>query len=165
MGELTLDPLLADPAFDFERRIGALEQRPQVVAPVAVIATPYLLTPSADWYIPHTNAAYGGGGWSGIMPRISHQGVYCRFAWRTGAGTTGLVALHAASDTRTTSDVVLPAASSGVITFRWLHGLPLWAASYNLDINCKRTGGANLVEIQTPLFYLTEPAGCTASGL
>lgn len=146
-------------------RLADLGQRPQVVAPLAVVATPYLLTPSADFYLPYTAAAYGSGSWSGIMPRIAHQAVYCRFNWRTGAGTTGEVRLTAASGTQLATAIVLPAASSGTITYKWLHGLPVWVASYNLDLEAKRTGGANLVEIQAPQYYLVDPAGCTAAGI
>ena len=166
-----LDPLIdaaARERRDASERLRNLESRPQVVPPVAIVSTPYLLNPSADWYVPYTGAAFGAGGWSGIMPRVAHPGVYCRFNWRTGAGTTGEVRLLSNAGFApggSTAIVALAAASSGTITFLWLHGLPLWITSYNLDLEARRTGGANSVEIQAPLLYLIDPSGCTATGL
>lgn len=160
-----LDPLALDRVAELARRVDALEQRPKVVPPIAAVTTPYLISPGADWYMPFTNAAYGAGSWSGILPKVALPGVYCRFAWRTGAGTTGEVRLLAGGGATMTSAVALAAASSGTITFHWLHGHTLWQASQNLDLEARRTAGANLVEIQAPIYYLTDAAGCTLTGL
>lgn len=170
MGEgVILDPLdtasAAQRNAEIERRVGALEQRPQVVAPVAMIVEPYNANPSTDWWGQFTNAAYGANGWSAVVPRIPRPGIWWRFDWRTGAGTTGEVQLTAQSGTLAASAIVLPAASSGSILYRWLHNGSMWNVAFNIDLGVRRTGGANVVEVRLPIAYFVDASACTLTGI
>lgn len=151
------------------RRVGALETRPRVQAPVSLSPVPYIPGPQTDWYSNITNgAAFGAGNdspWAAQMPRVAHRGVFASIPWITEAGTTGEIKLTAASGTKQAATVALPAASSGTVVYRWLHGLDLWLASYNLDVYARRASGANLVRVGYPHIYMIEARGCTATGL
>jgi hypothetical protein len=150
-------------------RIGNIEARPQAVAPVPLIPRPISVFPSADWYQPVTSATFQSV-WEGLPTRWSHLAVWAIVPWRTGAGTAGELRLQryggdldATYDT--TDAVALAAASSGEVTFRWLHGSPIWGLGGIVYIDARRTAGANNVEIGHPSVVLIDPAEATQAGV
>lgn len=167
--EALLDPVVYDPTLaDLARRIALLEQAPQVLPPVGLSPVPYDVAVSIDWYCNVTAAVFGASGaspWAAQMPRVARRGLFVAIPWITEAGTTGEVRLTAASGSAQAGTVTLPAASSGTVTYRWLHNLPLWYTSYNLDVWARRTGGANNVRIGYPSCFMVDAAGCTLTGL
>lgn len=173
------DPILSagDAALAAQRaveRVQAAEARaPRLVQPIAYPLFPYggASAPGSDWYIPVTGAAFGVQAttpWIFQPDVLAHQGIILQVPWRTGAGTTGemRLALNVSSPNAPTPAVTLPAASSGTLIWRWLHGVDPWTESVGGSIEVRRTAGANNVEVGYPLggFIVTGPDGCTTTG-
>ncbi len=145
-----------------EQRLTNLEARERVVVPAPLFPRPVNAFPSSDWYQATTAAGFTPL-WEMIVPRWTALGAWVEFDWRTGAGTTGEVRLLSALG-NASSAVVLGAASSGTITFRWLHNEDIWTDSV-LWLTARRTGGANSVEVAFPHAALIPPTGCTLAGV
>jgi hypothetical protein len=157
----------ADPEVALSGRVRALEAEPQLLPPIPHPARPFQsLSAALDGYMDITS-----GGlvtcWDTIVDRLVHRGVFVRIPWQTQAGTTGELRLLV-NGFRASSAVALPAASSGELTFRFLHFLTLWTTvDAPLAIQARRTGGANAVRIGPPYtgFVQVDPRGCTSTGI
>lgn len=155
-----------DEALDAEHRA------PQLLPDLAYPFAPYggAAGPSSLWYIPVTNGAFDGSQasqpWLGRMTRCVHKSLLVRVPWTTDGGTTGEVRLFTSPNA--TSAVALPAASSGIVTFNWLHGITPWlAADFGVFVEARRTGGAGGVNIGYPLggVIQRDPRGATVTGI
>lgn len=144
-------------------RIGNIEARPHVVPAIPLTPAPINGVASGDWYRGITSAAFLQA-WEMAILRYTNLAIWCTFNWRTGAGTTGEVRLRTNVGGTTSSAVALGAASSGVVTFRWLHSQAIWTAD-SLWVEARRTVGANLVEIQAPSVAMIDPAQATTAGV
>lgn len=145
------------------------DRAPQLVRPTMGFASPYggATAPTSSWYVPVTNAAFDGSQacrpWIIVLDRIVHTALRVDVEWTTEAGTTGELRLNVGL---TTSAIALPAASSGVASFKWVHGYPLWAADVFVYLEARRTAGANNVNVRFPrIVQQCAPDGCTATGV
>ena len=153
----------------FDDRLAAVELRPQLLPPVVHPGRPVqpLDVVALDGYQNITSATFVTC-WDTLMDRIVHEGFYVAIPWETETGTTGEVQGFLYSGLYTTSAVALPAASSGVLTFRWLHGQELWTSTdVSAGFQARRTGGSNNVRIGPPVTGLVQvdPRGCTTTGV
>jgi hypothetical protein len=149
------------------------ERNGQLIAPVPYPATPFGGggAPSSTWYIPITAAAFDGSQatqpWIIVLDRVARFGVKVQVPWTTDATTAGQLRLSMGFALNSpTSPIVLPANSSGVASFKWLHGWPLWeGANVWIVVEATRTVGAGNVNIGFPRASLVGPEDCTVSGL
>ena len=167
-----LDPYSGDQRLeDLIARVASLEQRPQFTPPLYYQAAPYQssVPPDANWYTGHTNGFLTdsqGTPWVMPIPRVAKPAAYCRIAWITPAATTGEIRVTSGSvGATTTSTVVLPAGSSGVQTFLWLHNVRLWQNQVIFDVQARRASGAGTVLVQAPVFALVDTNSATLTGL
>lgn len=144
-----------------ELEIQALRRQPQLIVPVpywsndATVFTPNIIVTSGTFIDT----------WQTTLKTISHPGMYVQFEWLTGVGTTGEIALRVGSNT--SSVVSCGAATSGLTTFAFLHGVDLWSTDSNASIRARKTGGVNTFQIYQPRggFILVGADGCTTTGL
>lgn len=175
MGDRIPDPLSSDFAkrsvLAVQDRVDNVAFRPQAIDAIAFQANPYRPgVVDSQWRQAITDSVLGstspgGSPWFWVVPRVARLGVRCEIPWQTEAGTTGQVQLTAAGGALLTTAVSLGAASSGTVTYNWLHGRDLWSGHVNFDLWARRSGGANNVLIGYPRFWLVDPAGCTVTGL
>lgn len=95
--------------------------------------------------------------------------VHIAFPWATDAGTTGQVQLYNNVIGGSSASVVnLPAASSGIIAYNWLHGQPLGTRNFQPTIKALRSGGAGNVTLWVPgtcYMAVGDVIGATAVGV
>lgn len=176
------DPILPELYDDlrFKRDVAARDaaeaRAPQLVFPIISPFAPFggASPPTGLWYIAVTSAIYGveaAQPWVSRPDRLVRRAVLVRVPWTTDAATTGalklVLPLPPAGSNVQTSAVVLPAASSGTQTFRWLHGVTPWTQIVAVNVEAIRTGGAGNVNIGAPEGGLiqVDPAGATVTGL
>lgn len=150
-------------------RLGALESRIQAVPPVPFPMSPYLPgSTNTSWQQTITGGTFYVGNtvpWVAVVPRIARTGALCMVPWVTDGATVGGLELSHTGATVVTSEIVLPAGSSGTATFRWLHNLDPQSGQKNFDLLARRASGAGNVYIGYPLFFLVDPAGCSIAGV
>jgi hypothetical protein len=159
-------------------RLNAEHRAPQLIEGLTYPLAPYggAGAPTGLWYIPVTAATFtrlqDSEPWLCTMERLVRKGILVRVPWTTDAATTGELRLEGGggiqglTPNEPTAAVVLPAASSGIVTFRWLHGAPLWGVGASLFVAARRTGGAGNVNIGYPFGGVVQidPRGCTVTG-
>lgn len=145
-----------------EDRLANIEARPRVVTPVPLVPRAVQGFPSTDLYMPITVGTFLAV-WEMIAVRWTNQAVYVVVPWRTPSGTSGEVRLDASHGT-TSNPVTLPTGSSGTVTFRWLHGAPIWTDGV-LWVVGRRTAGSGTVELGQPTVTLLDPEGATTGGI
>ncbi len=143
------------------------DERGMISPPMAVTMIQRLT--GGDDSVPITSATFDDP-YTGRVPSVVHSGLLGSVDWATDAATTGEMqfqlwdqvgpTLLATSATKT-----LAAASSGVATLSWLHGLSLPTGVTNVRLYARRTGGAGNVNIARPRgLYFVGPDGMTANG-
>jgi hypothetical protein len=101
--------------------------------------------------------------WQSVFPICSHQAIGGRVGWGADAGTTGELRLKLGS--ATTDPATLAAGSTGEQIFQWLHGAALGSGPQYVEIQARRTGGVNGINIYSPTLEMRTPDGATAGGL
>ena len=91
-------------------------------------------------------------------------GIEALVPWSTGSGTAGEVRLT--TNTGGTTDAhTLPAASSGVLFCRWLHGTAPGIGPLDVRCQVRRTSGAgNVTVFGGYAVYVQDPAACSVGG-
>jgi hypothetical protein len=101
--------------------------------------------------------------WQSVFPICSHQAIGGRVGWGADAGTTGELRLKLGS--ATTDPATLAAGSTGEQIFQWLHGAALGSGPQYVEIQARRTGGVNGINIYSPTLEMRTPDGATSGGL
>lgn len=173
------NPAFLETQRDLEARATGEHRAPALMPELPYPAAPYggAGAPSATWYVPVTAATFDHSQatqpWLARVARIVRTGFIVRVPWSTDAATTGEVRLYGdagfpAGANNPTSAVALAANSSGIVDFRWLHGVDPWdATDAAIFIEARRTGGAGNVNIGYPLggVIQADPRNCTPTGL
>lgn len=153
---------------DLRKRVSALEQRPKVTPARATQVRP--VVPIGGFWNNSTTSATFTQMWTGLFNGVSHLGLFVRLTGiTTGAGTTGEYRVTITADALPpvySSVGVLPASASAIPALGWIHGVPISnTTSLKVDVEVRRTAGANSVFVFTPVIMLFEPRSCTTAGV
>jgi hypothetical protein len=158
---------------DVERKLAARQRGPELIPPVGHPASPSGPDNSIGWW-DVTNLDSGGAyvkKWHTWAERITHQSVTVLVPWITEAGTTAQIRIRIQADGGVdiaTPPVACIANSSGVQTFKWLHGLARWSTT-GAEISVEAiTAGANYLHVFIPYggtFLQVDPRGATPTGV
>lgn len=84
---------------------------------------------------------------TGEVERLAHDAVRVRSSWATDATATGEIRIANASAGTFTNAIAIPANSSGIAEFHWLHGQTLSAGPYYFRVQARRTSGGGVMNV------------------